>query len=84
MTIIVYNYKGFYEEIHTERSLCILTLKLKYLLKGYRVFSMPIKLAFLIHKYTGKKVFFTADVFFEKYKPGSDQITYWQPWMNFL
>jgi hypothetical protein len=84
MTIIVSNYAGSYESIHTEEALCILHIKLRYLLKGYKPWpNMPLWFAILYNKYTGKTGFYrTANVFFEKHIPGSDQITYWQPWMN--
>ena len=84
MTIIISDYSGYYESIHTERSLCILFIKLKYFFRGYKVFSFtPMWFVKFVHKYTGKSIYMETNVSFEKYKKDSDQITYWQPWMNF-
>jgi hypothetical protein len=85
MTIIINDYSGYYESIHTEEALCMLSIKLKYFFKGYKVFCFtPMWFVKLIHKYTGKSVYMERNVSFEKLDPNNkDQITYWQPWMNF-
>jgi hypothetical protein len=84
MTIIINDYSGYYESIHTEEALCMLSIKLKYFFKGYKVFCFtPMWFVKFVHKYTGKSIYMETNVSFEKYKKGSDQITYWQPWMNF-
>jgi hypothetical protein len=83
MRIIVSNYSGFYESINTEDSLCMLTIKVKYMLKGYKVYSTPLWYAKLIHKYFNKRVYKQANISFEKFDPTKDQITFHSPWSNF-
>lgn len=85
MRIIVSNYRGHYESIHTEESVCMLFIKIKYLFKGYTVWSFPsIWMAKQIHRFTGLRTYKGTNISFEKFVPGSDQVTYWQPWMNFI
>jgi hypothetical protein len=84
MTIIVSDYSGYYESIHTEEALCILHIKLRYMFKGYKVFSFtPMWLVKLIHSITGKSIYMETNVGFEKFKPGTGQITHWSPYDNF-
>lgn len=73
---IVSNYSSGWESINTERG-CLLFLKLKYAVKGYRVFQ---SLKF-IYKIT-KKQLKGNDVFFERYVKGSKQVTFYEPYMN--
>jgi hypothetical protein len=80
MTIIVTNRKdsGIYETIYTEKACCILFIKIKYLLKGYDVWAIPtIGMARLWYNLTGKGIYKGINVFFEKYIPGSNQITHY-------
>lgn len=72
-----------YESITTKKTYFLWFLKLQYMRKGYRVWDYPIWLAKLVYKYTGKPILRGRSAVFDKYVPGSDQITYWQPWMNF-
>jgi hypothetical protein len=83
MRIIVSNYSGYYESIHTEDSLCLLTIKIKYLFKGYKVHTTPLWYAKLIKKVFNKNVFKCANVSFEKFDPSKDQVTWHMPWDNF-
>jgi hypothetical protein len=84
MRIIISNYSSFYESIHTEDAPCMLWIKLKYHLKGYRVWAFPtLWMAKLWYKFTGKSIYRGTNVSFEKYILGSDQITYWSPYDNF-
>ena len=83
MKIIVSNYSGYYESIHTEDSLCLLTIKLKYLFKGYRIYSTPLWYAKFMYKVFNKRVLKSANISFEKFDPSKDQVTWWMPWDNF-
>lgn len=85
MRVIVSDYSGFYECINTVETKSMFLLKLKYQLKGYRVWAFPTLWMCLIwYKCTGKRIYYRGcNVSFEKYVPGTDQITFWQPWMNF-
>lgn len=83
MTIIVSNYSGYYESIHTEESLSILTIKLKYILKGYRVHNTPLWYAKLMYKYFNKRVYQGANISFERLDRTKDQVTHWSPYDNF-
>jgi hypothetical protein len=83
MRIIVSNYSGYYESIHTEDSLCILTIKIKYLFKGYRIYSTPLWYAKLMKKVFNKRVYKSANISFEKFDPTKDQVTWHMPWDNF-
>jgi hypothetical protein len=82
MRIIVSDYRGNYEWIRTESSLCILTIKIKYLFKGYRIHSTPIWYAKFMMKYFNKRTYQGANVSFEKFDPNKDQITHYSPWDN--
>jgi hypothetical protein len=84
MEIIISDTRGYYESIHTEEAMCILALKIKYAFKGYRVWSIPtIWMSGLWFNITGRRIYKGRNITFEKRIPGSDQVTYWQPWMNF-
>ncbi len=84
MKVIVSNTRGYYESIHTEDTLCMLFIKIKYLYKGYRVYDpIPFWLAKRLYKWFGWRTLRGVNVSFEKFVPGTDQCTWWQPWMNF-
>jgi len=83
MRIIISDYSGFYERIHSVETKSLFLLKLKYQLKGYRVWCFPtLWMARLAKKWFNKRIYKGTNVSFEKYVPGSDQITSWEPWMN--
>ena len=85
MTVIISDYTGYYEKIYTEECKSVFLLKLKYQFKrGYRVWSFPtLWMAKIAYKHFGKSIYRGTNISFEKHVPGSDQITYWMPWMNF-
>jgi hypothetical protein len=84
MTVIVSDYTGFYERIYTVETKSMFLLKLRYQLKGYRVWAVPtLWMAGIWYKLTGKGIYRGRNISFEKYVRGTDQITFWQPWMNF-
>lgn len=89
MRIIVQNLSGFYESIHTEDATCILELKIKYALKGYKVFRPSEIWMDRIYRWSGKKFnpWFRIgqnNMFFEKFDPSKNQVTFHSPWDNFL
>ena len=50
----------------------------------FNVGAFPtIWMAKLWYKFTGKGIYRGTNVSFEKYIPGSDQITWWSPYDNF-
>lgn len=82
-TIIISDYSSSYESIHTEEVLSLFWLKVRYLRKGYRVWAFPTMwMASIWYKLFKKGIYKGTNISFEKHIPGSDQITYWQPWMN--
>ena len=83
-TFIVSTYNNSYEWITTKDTRSLLFLKLKYWRDGHRVWDYPLWLARLVYKITGKGILRGKTVTFEKYIPGSDQITYHTPYHNFL
>lgn len=84
MRVIISDTSNFYERIYTVDTKSMFLLKLKYQLKGYKVWAFPtLWMAKLWYKYTGKPIYRGTNISFEKYIPGSDQITSWEPWMNF-
>ena len=78
-TYIVSTYTS-YEWITTRDTYSLLFLKLQYMYNGWKVWDYPMWLVKLVYKYTGKSIFRGTDVTFEKYVPGSDQITYHTPY----
>ena len=84
-TVIVSDYRGYYECINTVETKSIFLLKVEYhLFKGYRVWAFPtLWMARIYYKLTNKRLYRGTNVHFEKYVPGTNQVTYWQPWMNF-
>jgi len=79
-TFIVSTYNS-YEWIHTEDAYCKLELMIKYHLKGYKVWDYPLSLVIFFKKYLNIQLNWgNKNAFFEKYIPGSDQITYHTPW----
>jgi hypothetical protein len=83
-TYIVSTYVNSYEWITTKDCYSLLLLKLWYVKQGYRVWDYPLWFGRLVYKITGKGILRGKDVTFEKYIPGSDQITYHTPYHNFL
>lgn len=84
MTVIVSDTSSFYERIYTVETRSMFLLKLRYQLKGYRVWAFPtLWMARVWYKLTGKGIYKGINITFEKHIPGSDQVTYWMPWMNF-
>lgn len=81
-TYIVSTYNA-YEWITTKDTYSLLLLKLKYMREGYVVWNYPMWLIKFVLKYTGKSIYRNVDAHFEKYIPGSDQITYHTPYHNF-
>ena len=62
----------------------MLWIKIQYLIKGYRVWAFPtLWMAKIWYKFTGKGIYKGTNVSFEKFIPGSDQITWWSPYDNF-
>ena len=82
-TYIVSTYDNYYESITTKKTYFLWLLKLEYMKKGYNVWNYPMWFIMLVFKYTGKSIFRDVNVTFEKFVPGSGQVTYWMPWMNF-
>lgn len=83
ITVIISDTSNFYERIYTVETRSMFLLKLKYQLKGYKVWALPtLWMARVYHKLTGKSIYRGVNLTFEKYVPGSDQVTYWEPWMN--
>lgn len=84
MKVIVSNYAGTYEAIHTVEARSMFLLKLKYWWKGYRVWQFPsIRVAMFLYKHFKINVYRECNVTFEKYIPGTDQVTHWSPYDNF-
>lgn len=84
MTIIISDTSGSYERIYTRETRSMLLIKIRYQLKGYRVWAFPtIWMARIWYKITGKGIYRGTNISFEKRIPGSDQVTYWEPYMNF-
>lgn len=84
MRVIISDYSGNYESIHTVETKSMFLLKVKYRLKGYRVWCFPtLWMAKLAHKWFGVRIYRGTNVSFEKFIPGSDQITWWSPYDNF-
>lgn len=81
-TYIVSTYDN-YEWITTKDTYSLLLLKLEYMRNGYIVWNYPMWLIKFVHKHTGKSIYRNVDAHFEKYVPGSDQITYHTPYHNF-
>lgn len=82
ITVIISDTSNFYERIYTVETRSMFLLKLKYQLKGYKVWAFPtIWMARIYHKLTGKAIYRGVNMIFDKYVPGSGQITYWEPWM---
>lgn len=83
-TYIVSTYDNYYEKIVTRETYFLWLLKLKYMREGYMVYAFPTMwMAKIYYKFTGKGIYKGTNVTFEKRIPGSDQVTYWMPWMNF-
>ena len=83
MTVIISSTRGYYESIHTEETRWLFLLKVKYLFKGYRVWAFPtLWMAKIYYKLFKKPIYRGTNVTFEKWVKGSDQVTFWQPWMN--
>lgn len=83
MKVIVSDYSGFYESINTVETKSMFLLKMQYQFKGYRVWAFPtLWMARIWYNLTGKRIYRGTNVSFEEYVPGTDQVTYWQPWMN--
>jgi hypothetical protein len=80
-TYIVSTYNS-YEWITTKDTYSLLFLKYQYMRKGYCVWDYPMWLATFVYKYTNKKILRGINASFEKYIPGSDQITYYTPYHN--
>ena len=78
-TYIVSTYNN-YEWITTRDTYFLWMLKLEYFNKGYRIWDYPMWFAKIVYKLTGKGILKGRDVTFEKYIPGSDQITYYTPY----
>ena len=54
---------------------------IKYHLKGYKVWDYPLSLVIFFKKHLNIQLNWgNKNAFFEKYIPGSDQITYHTPW----
>lgn len=85
MRVIISDCSNFYERIHTVETKSMFLLKLRYQFKsGYRVWAFPtITMARIWYKLTKKPIYRGTNVSFEKFDPNKDQITYWEPWMNF-
>lgn len=84
ISVIVSDYSGSYESIYTIETRSIFLLKLKYQLKGYRVWAIPpFWLAKMWYKLFKKPIYKGTNVSFEKSIPGSDQIRWWSPYDNF-
>jgi hypothetical protein len=84
MRVIISDYSGNYESIHTVDTKSMFILKLKYQCKGYRVWCFPtLAMAKLVHKWFGKRIYKGTNISFEKFIPGTDQITHWSPYDNF-
>jgi len=85
MKVIISDYSGYYERIYTVETKSIFLLKLKYqFIKRYTVWCFPtLTMAKLAHRWFGKSIYKGSNVSFEKFIPGSDQITNWSPYDNF-
>jgi hypothetical protein len=83
-TYIVSTYINSYEWITTKDTYSLLLLKWSYYANGYRVWDYPLWFGKLVYKITGKGIMKGRTAVFEKYIPGSDQITYHTPYHNFL
>lgn len=74
-TYIVSLYNS-YEWIHTEDVYFKIQLYIKYYRQGYRVWDYPYWLAVLVYRLFKKPILRGRTAIFEKYIPGSDQVTY--------
>ena len=84
MRVIISDCSSFYERIYTVETKSLFLLKLKYQFKGYKVWAFPtLWMARLWYKFTGKGIYRGTNISFEKFDPTKDQITSWEPWMNF-
>jgi hypothetical protein len=81
-TYIVSTYTN-YEWITTKDTYSLLLLKYSYLINGYRVWDYPLWFARLVYKITGKGIMKGRTATFERYVPGTGQITYHTPYHNF-
>lgn len=82
-TYIVSTYNS-YEWITTRDTYSLLLLKLQYMKNGHRVWDYPMWLAKLVYKFTGKGILKGRTAVFEKYVPGTGQITYHTPYHNLI
>lgn len=78
-TYIVSTYNS-YEWITTRDTYSLLLLKYKYWKDGYRVWDYPLWFGKLVYAITGKAIMKGRTAVFERYVPGSDQITYHTPY----
>jgi len=83
-TFIISNYSSFYERIYTEDSYCLLFLKIKYLFKGYRVFTLPLYIILFFDKHFNIRLPYGTNISFEKFIKGTDQCTWLNPYDNYL
>ena len=82
ITVIISDTSDLYERVYTRNTRSMFLLKLKYQLKGYRVWAFPtVWMARICYNLTGKRIYRGVNMQFEKHIPGSDQITHWEPWM---
>lgn len=81
-TYIVSTYNS-YEWITTRDTYSLWLLMYQYWREGYRVLDYPLWFARLVYKITGKGILRGRTATFEKYIPGTDQITYHTPYNNF-
>jgi hypothetical protein len=82
-TYIVSTYNS-YEWITTKESYYMFLLRIQYSLKGHTTWNYPIWFIKFIRNVTGFSIYRCKTVYFERYVPGSDQITYHTPYHNFL
>lgn len=83
-TYIVSTYNT-YESITTMDTYSLLFLKLQYMRKGYRVFVFPpLWMIRLWVRVTRKMTYWEGpNVTFERYRPGTGQVTHHSPYDNF-
>ena len=78
-TYIVTTYDN-YEFITTRDAYCKAQLMLQYAKEGYKVWDYPIWVAQLVYKLFKKPILRGVNVNFEKFVPGTGQITYYHPY----
>lgn len=69
-----------YEHITTRDAYCKAQLMIQYAKQGYKVWDYPMWFGKLFYKLFKKPILRGTDAKFEKFVPGTGQITYYHPY----